>query len=93
MCYHVLQPAVPPAFSSRLGRRSGPLTRQSERCRASITYFLPGVQRVLTHAVEKDVHASAIAAARPDDIMRAFLYSCDGRWARTSRAPMAAARQ
>ena len=45
----------------------------------------PGIQRVLTHAVEKDVHASAIAAARPDDIMRAFLHSCDGRWVRTSR--------
>jgi len=35
--------------------------------------------------VEKDVHASAIAAARPDEIMRAFLHSCDGRWVRTSR--------
>jgi len=46
---------------------------------------LPGIQRVLTHAVEKDVHASAIAAARPDEIMRAFLHSCDGRWVRTSR--------
>jgi len=29
--------------------------------------------------------ASAIAAARPDEIMRAFLHSCDGRWVRTSR--------
>jgi hypothetical protein len=46
---------------------------------------LPGIQRVLTHAVEKDVHASAIATARPDDVMRAFLHSCDGRRIRTSR--------
>ena len=48
----------------------------------------PGIQRVLTHgshAVETDVHASAIANARPDDVMRAFLHSCDGRWIRTSR--------
>ena len=44
-----------------------------------------GLHRVLTHAVEKDVHATAVAAARPDDVMRAFLHSCDGRWIRTSR--------
>ena len=45
----------------------------------------PGLQRVLTHAVEKDVHANAMIAARPDDVMRAFLHSCDGRWVRCIR--------
>jgi hypothetical protein len=43
------------------------------------------VQRRLTHAVEADVHSSAVAAARPDETMQAFLNSCDGRWVRTVR--------
>jgi hypothetical protein len=46
-----------------------------------------GAQRKLTHAVEKDVHERAVAAARPDDTMRAFLFSCSGRWLRAARLP------
>ena len=45
----------------------------------------PGVQGRVTHATEKAAYESAVAAARPDETMRAFLNSCDGRWVRTTR--------
>ena len=44
-----------------------------------------GMQRKLTHAVEKRLHADAIQAARVDPVTSAFLKSCDGRWVRTPR--------
>ena len=44
-----------------------------------------GLQRKLTHAVEARLHADAIAAARPNAVLSAFLQSCDGRWVRTLR--------
>jgi hypothetical protein len=44
-----------------------------------------GVQRRVTHAAEKKAHADAMAAARPDEVTRAFLNSCNGRWMRTVR--------
>ena len=44
-----------------------------------------GLQRRITHAVEAAVHARAVADARPNEVLRAFLHSCDGRWVRTMR--------
>jgi hypothetical protein len=43
------------------------------------------IQRKLTHTAEAAAHADAVAAVRPDNILRAFLLSCDGRWVRVPR--------
>jgi hypothetical protein len=85
----------PPALRvvAALATRIGALLPEADRQLVTLECFTDeakgGIQRKLTRAVETAAHQAALEAARvgDDQVMRAFLSSCDGRWIRTARLP------